>query len=98
MRNVTIAMDEDLHQKVQVDAAKAGLSVSQYIADVLKAAQSQVNHEAEGRLEADLARLQAVFDGPKLDLSEGGRMPSSDERDARRWGLHRQHDFPLHAG
>lgn len=84
MRNVTITMDEDLHEKVQVDAANAGLSVSQYIAEVLKAAQSQVGHEGEDRLEADLARLRAVFDGPKLDLSEGGRMPSSDERNARR--------------
>jgi plasmid stability protein len=84
MRNVTISMDEELHQKVRVDAAKAGMSMSKYITEILSSAKSQVDRERDDRLEADLARLRAVFDGPKLDISVNGRMPSSEERNARR--------------
>jgi len=84
MKNVTISMDEALLEKVSVDAATAGLSMSEYISDVLVAAKPLVNRKRDDRLEADLARLQAFFDGPKLDLSVNGRMPSSDERNARR--------------
>ncbi len=83
MNKVTISMDEDLHQKVRVDAARAGMSMSRYIAEVLSTATSQVDRDNQDRLEADIARLLAVFAGPKLDLSQGGRMPSADERTAR---------------
>lgn len=85
MKNVTISMDDELHRKVRVDAATAGMSLSRYIAKVL----SQVDDEGlrarrKTRLKADLAALQAVFDGPQLSLSVNGRMPDADERNARR--------------
>lgn len=83
MRNVTISMDDELHHKVRVDAARAGMSMSKYIAEVLSTATSQVDRENQDRLEADIARLRAVFARPKLDLSQSGRMPSADERNAR---------------
>jgi plasmid stability protein len=84
MKNVTISMDDELHQKVRVDAARAGMSMSRYIAEVLSTATSQVHRDNQDRLEADIARLRAVFAGPKLDLSQSGHMPSADERNARR--------------
>lgn len=84
MKNVTISMDDDLHQKVRLDAARAGLSVSKYIANMLTTAASPADRESQARLEADIARLRAVFAAPKLDLSRKGRMPSADERNARR--------------
>ncbi len=85
MRNVTISMDEDLHRKVRVDAAKAGMSMSKYISEVLKSVDSEVAAEAEqARIKARLAALERIFNGPKWDVSENGRMPNADERNARR--------------
>lgn len=84
MGNVTISIDDDLHRQVRVDAAKAGMSMSRYIAEVLRKVDGQSKAAREERLQVDLARLQAVFDGPKLELSHHGRMPDANERNARR--------------
>ena len=85
MGNVTISIDDELHRKVRVDAAKAGMSMSRYIAEVLRQVDGDNNKVArKARLEVDLAALQAVFDGPKLEISVNGRMPNADERNARR--------------
>lgn len=82
MRNVTISMDEELHQKVRVDAAKAGLSMSKYISEAIRQIQSGEDSAAERQRRLDA--LQRVFDGPKLDISVNGKMPSAEERNARR--------------
>ena len=82
MRNVTISMDEDLHKKLRVDAAKAGLSMSKYIAEAVRQIKSKEDSASERQRRLDA--LQRVFDGPKLDISVNGRMPSADERNARR--------------
>lgn len=85
MMNVTISMDDELHRKTRIEAARAGKSMSKYIADILNAVDAdQVAQTRKAKLEADLAALQAVFDGPKLDMSQNGRMPDADERNARR--------------
>ena len=84
MKNLTISLDDDVHQRARVGAARAGLSMSRYIARLLEqeiAADAAVSDdETRRRLEA----LQRVFDAPKLDLSENGRMPNANERNARR--------------
>jgi hypothetical protein len=85
MRNVTISMDDELHRTTRIEAAKAGKSVSRYIADRLRQPSRDEPDDAEEearkrRLEA----LQRVFDGPKLPISENGRMPSAEQRNARR--------------
>lgn len=82
MKNVTISMDEDLLQSTRIEAAKAGKSVSRYIADSLRFSllPEDVRLERQRHLDA----LQRVFDGPKLDISVNGRMPSSEARNARR--------------
>lgn len=82
MKNVTISMDEELHRLTRVEAAKAGKSVSRHIADILRREQSSPTaaDERKRRLEA----LERVFNGPKLQISENGKMPSAEERNARR--------------
>ena len=82
MRNVTISMDEELHQKVRVDAAKAGMSMSKYIAEAIRQTQNKEDSASERQRRLDA--LQRVFDGPKLDISVNGKMPSAEERNARR--------------
>jgi hypothetical protein len=85
MRNVTISVDEELYRATRIEAAKAGKSMSRYIADRLRQTSSPAEDEA--RAEARKRRLEAlqrVFDGPKLPISENGRMPTAEERNARR--------------
>lgn len=76
MRNVTISMSAELHQKARVDAAKAGMSMSKYITEILSSAKFQVDRERDDRLEIDLACLRAVFDGPEL-LRQKSAMPAA---------------------
>jgi hypothetical protein len=83
MRNVTISMDDDLYKTTRVEAAKAGKSMSRFIAETVADRIQGKAQTAEQRRER-LARLQKVFDGPLLPISVNGRMPDSDERNARR--------------
>lgn len=81
MKNVTISMDDELYQATRVEAARAGKSMSKHIADALRrqsAAEVDVN-QRRVRLEA----LRRVFEGPTLPISDNGRMPTADERNAR---------------
>lgn len=85
MRNVTISMDEELHQKVRVDAAKAGLSMSRYISEVLKSVDGRETGGSEpAHINAQLAALERLWKTPMWDVTESGRMPNADERNARR--------------
>jgi plasmid stability protein len=85
MRNVTISMDDELHQKVRVDAAKAGLSVSRYVSEVLKSVDADAAEETkQAHIKAQLAALERLWATPMWDVSENGRMPNADERNARR--------------
>lgn len=85
MKNVTISMDDDLAREVRIEAAKAGKSMSRYIAETVGAALRQSasdnqNHKRNRQLEA----LEKLFSGPKWNISENGRMPTAEERNARR--------------
>ena len=83
MKNVTISMNDELYRVTRIEAAKAGKSMSRHIADLLQqAAVGQEGDDAERkrRLEA----LERFFAGAKLKISEHGRMPTADERNARR--------------
>ena len=85
MKNVTISMNEDLLRAARVEAAKAGMSMSRFIADLvdkrLRAARTESTEETRSR---QMAALERFLSGPKLQISENGRMPSSEERNARR--------------
>ena len=85
MKNVTITMDEELYRLTRVDAAKAGKSMSRYIADRLRQPVEQNPSPDEiARRKNHVEALRAVFAGPKFSISKNGRMPTADERNARR--------------
>jgi hypothetical protein len=82
MKNVTITMDDDLYRITRVEAAKAGKSMSRHIADKLRQPARLPDPDEERRLH--LEALERFFAGPKLSISENGRMPTAEERNARR--------------
>lgn len=85
MKNVTISMDDELAQRARVAAARAGISVSKYMADAAKA-----KIEADEKLAGQSGRnrqieaLERIFSGPKWDVTDDGRMPTAEDRNARR--------------
>lgn len=83
MKNLTISLKEEVLQDTRVNAAKADKSMSQYVADLLERESSRETTKAD-EIKRRLEALQRVFDGPKLPISENGRMPTAEERNARR--------------
>ena len=85
MKNVTISMDDDLAYLTRIAAAKAGKSVSKYLAEAarekLQADDSAVSATARNR---QLEALERILAGPKWNVTENGRMPTAEERNARR--------------
>lgn len=85
MKNVTISMDDELARRARVAAARAGKSVSKYMAEA-----TQVRIEADEKRAAESGRnrqaeaLERIFAGPEWDVTENGRMPTAEERNARR--------------
>lgn len=85
MKNVTISLDDELAQLIRVAAAKAGKSVSRYMAeagrekvaaDDLATSRGMRNRQAEA--------LDRILAGPMWDVTEDGRMPTAEQRNARR--------------
>lgn len=86
MGNVTISMDDDLQRAVRIEAAKAGQSMSKYLAEAAREkidAHEKSSEESSRNLQ--LEALERIFAGPKWDVSENGRMPTAEERNARNW-------------
>ncbi len=85
MKNITISMDEDLAQRARVAAARAGKSVSKYLAEATRE-KIEVDESAAEKQERNrqLEALERIFAGPKFKISENGKMPTADERNARR--------------
>jgi len=83
VKNLTISLKEEVLQDTRVNAAKADKSMSQYVADLLERESSRETTKAD-EIKRRLEALQRVFDGPKLPISENGRMPTAEERNARR--------------
>jgi len=85
MKNLTISLDDETHQLSRVQAAAKGVSMSRFIADLVRE-RTHASTEADAAAERQrrLDALQRVFDAPKLQISENGRMPNADERNARR--------------
>jgi hypothetical protein len=83
MKNVTITLPDDVAKKARVEAAKAGLSVSAWFRHLAERA----GLAADARTPSDPA-LEAAWDrllnGPVFDLGFKGKLPSREERNARR--------------
>jgi len=72
MKNVTVSMDEDTLTWVRVEAARAGKSVSRWLADYLGVRKRLSDEKAADSERID--RLLAWFETPRLDLSENGKI------------------------
>ncbi len=83
LKNVTISMDEELARAARVEAAKAGKSMSRYIADVVETALRRAGSD-KTEADRDVEAIERFLAGPKLRISENGRMPIAEERNARR--------------
>lgn len=83
MKNVTISMDEQLLRLTRVEAAKAGMSTSKFIAEIVESALASKPAATSGK-NPQLEALERILAGPQWDVTENGRMPTSEERNARR--------------
>jgi hypothetical protein len=70
MKNVTISMDEDMLRWVRVEAAKAGLSVSRWVADRLQT----LNQDGMAKAAAAARIVEYLEAGPYFDLSVDGKI------------------------
>jgi len=83
MKNITISMDEDLAQRARVAAARAGKSVSKYLSEAARQ-RIDADEATAGQQNLQLEALQRILAMPKWDVTENGRMPTAEERNARR--------------
>jgi hypothetical protein len=94
MKNVLISMEEETLAWVRVEAAKAGVSVSRWIA-------SQIAHRHADDMEKAAARERIkafLANGPLFDLSDNGRI-SIDRDEMHDDGRFRRFSDPaLHGG
>lgn len=83
MKNITISMDDDLAQRARVAAARAGKSVSKYLSEAARQ-KIDADEAAAGARNLQLEALERILTMPKWDVTENGRMPTAEERNARR--------------
>jgi hypothetical protein len=85
MKNVTISMDDNLYRETRVKAAQNGLSMSRYLARAADNLNTELAaHEKGAKSSRQLEALERILAGPMWDITENGRMPTSEERNARR--------------
>jgi plasmid stability protein len=85
MKNLTISLDDETHQASRVLAAKRGMSMSRLVASLLRR-EASVDAQQDD-VAAARARIEAVerfIAGPKFEIAVDGKMPTSEERNARR--------------
>ena len=82
MKNVTISMKEDVLREVRIEAAKAGKSVSRFIADMIDQ-NIRKPVAAPSTRNAQMEALERILSGPKWNVMRGGRMPTAEERNER---------------
>lgn len=84
MKNVTISMKEDLAARARVAAAKKGLSMSTYLRNLLERDLAEPQVRTRDANNPQYLAVQRILAGPKWDVTEKGRMPTAEERNARR--------------
>lgn len=83
IKNVTISIDEESYRKTRVEAARAGKSMSRYIADTLHDVHSERPKNGGQRRNPQLDALKRMLAGPPLHIAVNGRMPTVEERNKR---------------
>ena len=84
MKNVTIAMKDDLAARARVAAAKQGLSMSTYLRNLLERDLAEPPIRKRDPNNPQYQAIQRILTGPKWSVMENGRMPTAEERNARR--------------
>lgn len=82
MKNVTISMDDKLYRATRIRAAEAQKSLSRYIADKLR--EDNTDGAQTGAHNPQLEAIERILAGPMWDVTENGRIPTREERNARR--------------
>lgn len=84
MKNVTVSMDEAILAEARVKAARAGKSLSKYMAGLVEADVGNVQPpRTAATREEQIAALERFLSGPKWSIMREGRMPTADERNER---------------
>lgn len=84
MKNITISIEEDVASRIRVAAAKAGQSVSRYMAEAgLRRLEEEESGVQSRRRSRQRAALERILAGPQWDVTIDGRMPTAEERNAR---------------
>lgn len=83
MKNITISVEDEVAARIRVAAAKAGQSMSKYLAE---AGLRRVSHDEASprRHSRQREALERILAGPMWDVTIDGRMPTSEERNARK--------------
>jgi len=84
MKNLTISLEDDVHSLSRVRAARAGLSMSRYVASLLAKEVRDEPADSDEDRRKRLEMLERFLSAPKLQISQNGRMPDAEERNARR--------------
>lgn len=83
MQNVTISLNEEILRLTEAEAQNVGKSLSDYISSVL-AENVDALIQMERRRASQIEAVDRLRNAALLPLSENGRMPNADERNARR--------------
>ena len=84
MKNVTISMDDGLAQRARVAAAQKGMSVSRFVSGLVEQKLAEPPVRAPNPDNPQYRAIQRILAGPQWDVTENGRMPTAEERNARR--------------
>jgi hypothetical protein len=77
-------MDEATLAEARVKAARAGKSLSKYMAGLVEADVGSVRLPGTAATrEEQIAALERFLSGPKWSIMREGRMPTADERNER---------------
>jgi hypothetical protein len=80
-----VSMDERIFADARVKAARAGKSLSRYMADLVQAdLRSEPEQLVGSTREQQIAALERILSGPKWDLLREGPLPDADGRNERR--------------
>jgi hypothetical protein len=82
MKNITISVDEELAREIRIEAARAGMSMSKYLAETVRSAIETGPQAGDGR-NPQFEAIERFLSGPPLHISVDGRMPSAEERNER---------------
>lgn len=83
MANVTINLSDEQLREVRVEAARAGKSVSKFLADMIERNIVKQLPDQPSTRAAQREALEKILSGPKWSVMKDGRMPTADERNER---------------